>query len=83
MSVGPQATPTDLEAFYSFVGLSLQEGHKEATPEAVLRKWRKDREYDAHCEDLRQRIADMEAGVGIPAEEAFEALRRKHGIVDP
>jgi hypothetical protein len=76
------STPTDLEAFYSFVGQSLKQGQKDAVPEAVLQKWREDQEFEAHCEDLRQRMADMDAGIGIPAEEVFEALRRKHGIVD-
>lgn len=79
----PTTIPTDLEAFYSFVGQSLQQGRRDATPEDVLRQWRRNQEFEAHCEDLRQRIVDMEAGLGIPAEEAFEALRRKHGIVIP
>lgn len=75
--------PTDLEAFYSFVGQSLKQGQKDAAPETLLQRWREDQEFESHCEDLKQRIADMEAGIGIPAEEMFEALRRKHGIVDP
>lgn len=74
---------TDLEAFHSFVGQSIRQGNKEAQPEAVLRKWRADREFEETCADIRQGIADMEAGLGIPAEEVFAKLRQKHGIVDP
>jgi hypothetical protein len=72
-----------LEAFYSFLGTSLQKGEKEWTPEAVLRRWRAERETEETCAEIRAAIADMEAGLGIPVEEAFAKLRRKHGIVDP
>ena len=79
----PTSAPTELEAFYSFVGQSLKQGEREAQPEAVLRKWRAEREQVEVCEDIRQGIADMEAGLGVPAEQVFSELRRKYGIVDP
>jgi predicted transcriptional regulator len=74
------STQTDLEAFYSFVGQSLKQGEKDAVPEAVLEKWRAEREHDAVCDDIRQGIADMDAGLGIPLAEVAEKIRRKYGI---
>jgi hypothetical protein len=83
MSTDSHAQPqTDLEAFYCFVGQSLKQGDKGAEPEAVLRKWRADREFEETCEDIRQGIADMEAGLGIPLAEVAEKIRQKYGITD-
>jgi hypothetical protein len=73
-------SPTDAEAFYQFLGHTLTQGERETPPEALLRKWREQREYEETCEDIRQGIANMEAGLGIPAEEVFAEIRRKHGI---
>ncbi len=75
-------SPTELEAFYSFVGHTLQQGERETPPEAVLRKWRAEREFEEACEEIQQGITDMEAGLGRPAEEVFAEIRRKHGIAD-
>ncbi len=76
-------SPSDAEAFYSFLGLSLQQGGRETPPEALLRKWRAEREFEETCEAIRQGIADMEAGLGRPAKEVFAELRYKFGISDP
>ncbi len=74
--------PSDLEAFYDYVGHTLNQGDRQTPPEALLRKWREERELAESCEDIRQGIANMEAGLGRPAEEVFAELRRKHGISD-
>jgi hypothetical protein len=71
---------TDAESFYQFLGRSLSTGARATPPEALLRTWREQREYEETCEDIRQGIADMEAGLGRPAEEVFAELRRKYGI---
>jgi hypothetical protein len=75
-------SPTDAEAFYEFLGQTLSQGHRETPPEALLRKWRAQREYEETCEDIRQGLANMEAGLGIPVEQVFAELRRKYGIAD-
>lgn len=80
MSAG---SPTDSEAFYDFLGQSLQQGARELPPEALLRKWRAEREYEEACDDIRQGIANMEAGRGRPAGEVFAELRQRHGITGP
>jgi hypothetical protein len=73
-------SPTELEAFYSFLGDALQRGERETPLEAVVRKWRAEREFEETCEDIRQGYADMEAGLGRPLVEVADEIRRKHGI---
>ena len=38
--------PSDLEAFYAYVGAALNQGVRETPPEAMLRKWRAEREFE-------------------------------------
>ena len=73
-------SPTESEAFYDFLGQSLQQGNRETPPEAILRKWRAEREFEETCEDIRQGYADMEAGLGLPLGEVADEIRRKYGI---
>lgn len=73
---------SDAEAFYSFLGLSLQQGDRETPPEALLRKWRAEREFYETCEAIREGMADIEAGRCRPFEEAAADLRRKFGITE-
>lgn len=68
-------TSTDAEAFYAFLGQALANGERRTPPEALVRKWRAESEFDDACEEIRRGIADMEAGVGLPASEAFAELR--------
>lgn len=75
-------SPTDAESFYEFLGHTLTHGERETPPEALLRKWREQREYEETCEAIREGIAQMNAGLGRPAEEVFAELRRKHGIAE-
>jgi predicted transcriptional regulator len=75
-------SPTDAEAFYDFLGQTLSHGERETPPEALLRKWRAQREYDETVEAIREGLAQMEAGLGRPVEEVFADLRRKYGISD-
>jgi len=76
-------SPTDAEAFYQYLGQTLNHGERETPPEALLRKWREQREYEETCEAIREGIAQMEAGLGRPVEEVFAELRRRHGLADP
>jgi hypothetical protein len=72
-------SPTDAESFYKFLGPTLNHGERETPPEALLRKWREQREYEETCDAIREGIAQMNAGLGRPAEEVFTDLRREFG----
>ena len=71
---------TDAESFYQFLGQSLSTGARATPPEALLRTWREQREYEETCEDIRQGIADMEAGRFVTLEEFDRKFREKNGL---
>jgi hypothetical protein len=71
---------TDAESFYQFLGQSLSTGSRETPPEALLRTWRERREYEETCEDIRQGIADMEAGLGKPIQQVADEIRAELGF---
>ena len=72
--------PSESAAFYDYFGRSLQNGGRDLPPETILRRWREEKEYEEACEDIRQGIADMQAGLGRPLEEVAEEIRRKYGF---
>lgn len=72
--------PTDAQAFYAYLGRSLQNGASETPPEAILRRWRAEKEYEEACEDIRQGMADIQAGRGRPLQEVASEIRRKLGL---
>jgi hypothetical protein len=76
-------SPTDAEAFYRFLGHAIANGESETPLPALVKKWESERETEETCEEIHAAIADMEAGLGRPAEEVFAELRRKHGITNP
>jgi hypothetical protein len=71
---------SEAESFYSYLGDALSRGEGQLPLVALVKKWKAEREMEDACEAIREGIADMEAGLGIPAEQAFAELRRKHGI---
>jgi hypothetical protein len=71
---------TDAESFYRFLGQSLSTGSRETPPEALLRTWREQREYEETCEDIRQGIADMDAGLGKPIQQVADEIRAELGF---
>lgn len=75
---------SELAQFHAFVGAQLQSGDPTLTPEDVFDMWLdqhpSDDEDDA-TEDIREALADMEAGdTGIPFEEFDREFRRQHQI---
>jgi hypothetical protein len=46
-------SPADAESFYQFLGHTLTQGERETPPEALLRKWREQREYEETVEAVR------------------------------
>ncbi len=75
-------SPTDAEAFYSFLGNAIQNGERETPLPALVRKWREEREMEASCAAILEGMADIEAGRCRPIEEAATELRRKFGIAE-
>jgi hypothetical protein len=72
--------PTDLEAFYSFVGQSLKQGQKDAAPESMLQRWRAEREMEETCAAIQAGMDDIEAGRCRPLEEFDAEFRKKNGL---
>lgn len=74
---------TDAESFYQFLGQSIGTGGRETPPEALLRKWREEREFEEACEAIKEGMDQINAGLGRPAEEVFAELRKRRGAVKP
>jgi predicted transcriptional regulator len=73
-------SPTELEAFYSFLGNTLQRGERETPLEAVVRKWRAEREMEQSCAAILAGMADIEAGRCRPIEEFDAEFRQRNGL---
>ena len=74
--------PNESQAFYDYLGRSLQSGGGDVPPEVILRKWRAEKEFEVSCEAIREGLADIEAGRVVPFEEVAAELRRKYGIAE-
>ena len=72
------STPTDAEAFLSFLAYEVQNGGADKSPEELLQSWRATH-ADA-IEDIRQGVRDFEAGRFRPFEEVDAELRMKFGF---
>jgi len=70
---------SDLQSFYSFLGQQLNTGEGLSTPEQLLKNWRARAEYEQTVADVRESIAEYEAGKGVPVEVAFANVRKKLG----
>ncbi|MCG8449994.1 MAG: hypothetical protein MI725_10515 [Pirellulales bacterium] len=66
---------SEVQAFYSFLEQRLNAGGVLGTPEQLLKDWRANREYQETVDDVRQGVADYEAGKGVSAEVAFSNVR--------
>ena len=71
---------TDTEIFYDYLGHQIQNGGKDSSPEDLLKFWRQ--EFDEAVEDIRQGMADIEAGRYRSFDQVDADMRRKHGIQD-
>lgn len=73
-------SPTDAESFYKFLGHTLTHGERETPPEALLRKWREQREHEETVEAVREGMADIEAGRFQTLEDFDRGFRAKNGL---
>lgn len=71
-------TPTDAEAFLSFLTYEVKNGGADKSPEELLHLWRA--EHAATIEDIRQGIRDFEAGHFRPFDEVDAEIREKFGF---
>jgi len=70
---------SDLQSFYGFLGQHLHGGEHLSTPEQLLKDWRAREEIQETVADVRESVADYEAGKGVPVEVAFANVRKKLG----
>jgi hypothetical protein len=72
---------TELELFHQFQKGLLEQGHKDLSPEEVLRLWRaRQSECEETVEAVREGLEDVRAGRVQPLAEFDEEFRSKHNI---
>lgn len=71
-------TLTDTEAFYEFLGVQIQNGGCEKSPEELLTYWRQRRAQA--IEDIEQGERDWQAGRYRSIEETDRYIRTKLGF---
>jgi predicted transcriptional regulator len=76
-------SPTEAEAFYSYLGDALTRGEAQTPLAALYKKWRAEREFEETCAAIQAGMDDIEAGRCRPLEEVAADLRRKFGIAKP
>ncbi|MBX9787595.1 MAG: hypothetical protein K2Y37_01640 [Pirellulales bacterium] len=74
---------SELSQFEQFIRLQVQSG-RSLTPEEALDLFRIEHphpdEFDASIADLREAVAEVEAGVnGVPIEDFVRQQRARHG----
>ena len=72
-------TTQDLESFARFARPLINSGKAESLSQ-VLQKWEAQREHEQAMDDIREGIADAEAGCGRAAEDVFADVRVKLGL---
>jgi len=70
---------SDVQAFYGFLGQHLHADESPSTPDQLLKDLRAQKEYQETVADVRQGVADFEAGKGVSVEVAFANIRKKLG----
>lgn len=74
------ATKDQLDSFHRFAVDRLDKGPADLELDELLGEWYDKRERDDVNAVVRQGLADIESGLGRPAREVTEELRRTHGI---
>ncbi len=73
-------TAAHLEQFHQFALGKVSSGEAQSLSTLAAEWEASQREYDEAVVELRECIADMEAGVGRPLREVDAELRAKHGF---
>ena len=69
-----------LDQFTRFAKAKLREDERELSLEECLQLWRRQIEEDETIADIKQGLADIEAGRVKPLKEAVDDVRRQLGI---
>lgn len=72
--------PNEFKAFYDYLGQSLNQGDCGPTLEALVRKWRVEREFEETCDAIREGMEDIEAGRCRPIDEFDAEFRKRNGL---
>lgn len=72
-------TEHDLECFSQFARERLNNGGAESLTRLVS-EWEAQRESEETLADIRQGHADIEAGLGKPADVVFAEIRQRLGV---
>ncbi len=73
-------TESEIDAFGHFAKEQIGAGGVGVSFQQILDKWQAKREAEAVADDIRQGIADIEAGKGKPVAQAFADVREKLGL---
>ena len=73
-------TQADLQDFHEFATGRINNGGSEECLEELAYQWQLLRERDDVNADIRQGLADVEAGRGRPAREVCDELAQKYGF---
>lgn len=71
-------TREELAEFHNFANEKLSNGGAESM-HALLDDWLMKRAHDASVTEIRQSIAQYEAGEALPVDQAFAEIRQKLG----
>jgi hypothetical protein len=72
-------TEQEFQCFSEYVHERLANGGAESLSGLAL-EWEAHREAEETIDDVRQGLADIEAGLGKPAEEVFTEVRQRLGL---
>ena len=70
----------ELNSFHQFAMDSLHSREEGVSLESLLEVWRANREREQVNAAIRQGLAEMDAGKGIPFNEFLAEFDKKHGL---
>lgn len=74
------ATRADIDAFHNFAVQQIAVAAASVELDELLLKWYDSQNQGEIDEIIRQGLHDSDAGLGVPAREATDEIRRKHGV---
>ena len=73
----------ELNSFHQFALDSLHSRDEDVSLESLLAVWRANKERDEVNAAIRQGLAEMEAGKGIPLDEYLAEFDKERGMTSP
>jgi hypothetical protein len=81
--VAMPTTRAELDRFHQFAADQIGVGTSPWELEDLLIRWIDEQQHASIDAAIDRGIAEMEAGLGRPAQDVSEELRQKHGIPQP